>query len=141
MKIFLDANILFSASQIGSPIRKLLENLQLHSVLVSHPGVIEEASRNLAAKKPEWKVGFDSFRSFLHISPSIGTCPETSLPAKDQPVLAAAIGCRADILLTGDRRHFGPLFGSTLSGVKVFSVRQMAEEMIERGWLEKYLGG
>jgi predicted nucleic acid-binding protein len=137
MKIFLDANILFSASQIGSPIRKLLENLHLHSVLVSHPGVIEEATRNLAAKKPEWIEGFKSLRNFLEISPRLGTCPETSLPAKDQPVLAAAIGCRADILLTGDRRHFGPLFGSTLSGVKVFSVRQMAEEMVERGWLDQ----
>jgi predicted nucleic acid-binding protein len=137
VKIFLDANILFSASQIGSPIRKLLENLQLHSVLVSHPGVIEEATRNLAAKKPEWMEGFDSLRCFLQISPCIGTCPENSLPAKDQPVLAAAIGCHADILVTGDRRHFGPLFGCTLSGVKIFSVRQMAEEMVGRGWMEK----
>jgi predicted nucleic acid-binding protein len=137
MKIFLDANILFSASQIGSPIRKLLESLQHHSVLVSHPGVIEEATRNLTAKKPEWIEGFDSLRNFLEISSCLGTCPETSLPAKDQPVLAAAIGCRADILLTGDRRHFGPLFGCTLSGVKICSVREMAEEMLKRGWLQE----
>lgn len=137
MKIFLDANILFSASQIGSPIRRLLESLYHHSVLVTHPGVIEEATRNLTTKKPEWIQGFESLRNILQISPCIGTCPETSLPAKDQPVLAAAIGCHADILLTGDRRHFGPLFGTTLSGVEVFSVRQMAEEMVERGWLQE----
>jgi hypothetical protein len=137
VNIFLDANILFSASQLGSPIQKLLENLHPHSVLISHPGVIEEATRNLALKKPDWIEGFESLCNILQIPPCIGTYPETSLPAEDQPVLVAAIGSHADILLTGDRRHFGPLFGSTLTGVKICSVRQMAKEMVKRGWLEK----
>jgi hypothetical protein len=33
------------------------------------------------------------------------------LPAKDQVILAAALGCRASHLLTGDVRHFRPLIG------------------------------
>jgi hypothetical protein len=33
------------------------------------------------------------------------------LPLKDAPVLAAALACGADALVTGDRAHFGHLFG------------------------------
>jgi hypothetical protein len=29
---------------------------------------------------------------------------------------------RADILVTGDRRHFGPLFGREVEGVRVLSL-------------------
>jgi hypothetical protein len=36
-------------------------------------------------------------------------------------VLASAIGAGCDILMTGDVRHFGPLFGCTVGGVAVRS--------------------
>ena len=108
-----------------------------HAVLLAHPGVIEEARRNISAKKPDWMHGFDSLLGELQISTHIGPCPETSLPAKDQPVLAAAIGSGAEILLTGDRQHFGPLFGTTISGLKICSVRQLAEEIAQLGWIPK----
>ena len=43
------------------------------------------------------------------------------LPPKDAPVLAVAVAvlARADLLVTGDRRHFGALYGRTLRGVRV----------------------
>ncbi|MEW6487686.1 MAG: hypothetical protein AB1578_07205 [Thermodesulfobacteriota bacterium] len=34
------------------------------------------------------------------------------LPLKAQVILAAAIAAKATHLLTGDRRHFGPLYGT-----------------------------
>lgn len=40
---------------------------------------------------------------------------------KDAPVLAAAIASGADVLVTGDRMHFGHLFGRRGRGVKVLS--------------------
>ena len=137
MKVFLDANILFSGSQIGSPMRKLLDSLHPRALLFAHPGVIEEARRNISAKKPDWMPGFDSLLVELRISTRIGACPENSLPPKDQPVLAAALGSGADILLTGDRQHFGSLFGTTIAGLRVCSVRQLAEEMAKLGWIPK----
>jgi hypothetical protein len=46
--------------------------------------------------------------------------PEAALlPEKDRPVLAAAIHHRCDILITGDRTHFGPLYGKQLQGVLI----------------------
>jgi len=137
VKVFLDANILFSGSQSGSPMRLLLDRLQFHAVLIAHPGVVEEAKRNLSAKKPEWLGAFESLCAKLEISTRMGACPEVGLPAKDQPVLAAAVACASDFLLTGDRLHFGHLFGSTVTGVRVLSGREMAQEMINRGWIEK----
>jgi len=44
------------------------------------------------------------------------------LPVKDAPILAAAVLARADLLVTGDRRHVGPLFGRTLQGVRLLAL-------------------
>ncbi|RIH93108.1 hypothetical protein Mgrana_00906 [Meiothermus granaticius NBRC 107808] len=36
-----------------------------------------------------------------------------ALPEKDRPVLEAALQAQAQVLLTGDLRHFGPMMGRT----------------------------
>ena len=41
------------------------------------------------------------------------------LPEKDWPILLSAIRAKATHLLTGDRRHFGTLYGQTIGGVTV----------------------
>lgn len=41
------------------------------------------------------------------------------LAAKDTPILLAALAAGASHLLTGDRRHFGHLFGKSVGGVKI----------------------
>jgi len=41
------------------------------------------------------------------------------LPDKDRPVLLAAIGVGATHVLTGDFRHFGPLYGESIEGVLI----------------------
>lgn len=54
------------------------------------------------------------------------------LPAKDTPILAAAIAARVDILVTGDRRHFGALFGQEIEQVRVLSLRDGLAALIAR---------
>jgi predicted nucleic acid-binding protein len=49
-----------------------------------------------------------------------------SLVEKDAPVLLAAISARADILVSGDKRHFNHLFGKTIEGVRVEFFPQFA---------------
>lgn len=49
------------------------------------------------------------------------------LPEKDRPVLAAAIALRCDVLVTGDRTHFGPGYGKVFGGVAIHSPRSLAE--------------
>ena len=43
------------------------------------------------------------------------------LPDKDRPILLAAIGVGATHLLTGDFRHFGPLYGKKIEEVLILS--------------------
>ena len=53
-----------------------------------------------------------------------------SLPEKDRPVLAAAIDLRCQALITGDRTHFGTLYGKTVGGVTIHSPRSLAEALL-----------
>jgi len=52
------------------------------------------------------------------------------LPAKDRPVLAAAIRQTRTALVTGDRTHFGPLYRRTINGVTTHSPRSLAETLL-----------
>ena len=136
MRIFLDANILFSAAKSDGAVRLLL-NLLLkagHECCVDGY-VTEEARRNLAAKAPEGLAVLEALLPRLrmagaqHADAALeATLP---LPEKDRPVHAAAIrhGCAA--LVTGDRSHFGPLYGKTLHGVAIHSPRSLAEALLK----------
>ncbi|MGH9441526.1 MAG: hypothetical protein ACRD16_04575 [Thermoanaerobaculia bacterium] len=53
-----------------------------------------------------------------------------ALPEKNRPVLAAAIHLGCEALVTGDRSHFGPLFGRSIRGVAIHSPRSIAEKLL-----------
>ena len=134
MRIFLDANILFSAAKSNGAVRRLLDMLldAGHDCVVD-PYVTEEARRNLAAKAPAG-VGFLESLSLRLKKVSVQAQPpvfetDPPLPADDRPVLASAIHNRCDALVTGDRTHFGPLYGKTIQGVAIHSPRSLAEAL------------
>lgn len=135
MRIFLDANILFSAARSAGAIRALLDEL----LATGHVGVTSdyaliEAQRNIEAKCGESELAeLDALVARLSVVgsgvvPRIGKVGST-LAEKDRPILAAAIGGRCDALLTGDRRHFGPHFGKTLGGVAIHSPASLADSL------------
>ena len=135
MRIFLDANILFSAAKTDGTVRRILGLLSAagHECCIN-AYVVGEARRNLAAKSP---ADVDSFERLLKDLNDAGTHPHASatdelrlLPEKDRPVLEAAIRGGCDILLTGDRAHFGRWFGKTLAGVAIHSPRTLVETLL-----------
>lgn len=136
MRIFLDANILFSAAKSDGAVRLLLNLLRKagHECCVDGY-VTEEARRNLAAKAPGSLAALDLLLSQLRTEGAqhadAGLEATLPLPEKDRPVLAAAIrhGCAA--LVTGDRSHFGPLYGKTFHGVAIHSPRSLAEALLK----------
>ena len=137
MRIFLDANVLFSAAKTDGAVRELLALLDKsgHESVVDGY-VIEEARRNLAAKAPEGIAILERLLSRMTASRSQASDTELEaslpLPAKDRPVLAAAIrqGCAA--LVTGERTHFGALYRRTIHGVTIHSPRSLAEALLNQ---------
>lgn len=51
------------------------------------------------------------------------------LPEKDRPVLGAAVRLCCDVLVTGDRTHFGAGCGHVFGGVTILSPRLLAERL------------
>ncbi|MBL8478664.1 MAG: PIN domain-containing protein [Sterolibacteriaceae bacterium] len=134
MRIFLDANILFSAARADGGVRQLLALCEgAGHELWADTYVFEEARRNLAAKTPAGLPVLNAMAARIcsgNLVPGNSLLPDTMvLPEKDRPVLAAAIHHRGDILVTGDRTHFGPLYGATIRGVTVLSPAMLAESV------------
>ncbi len=132
MRIFLDANILFSAAKSDGAIRHLLLHLlDRGDILCVNPFVEIEARRNLESKGGSALIELDSLLRKLtllaladrKVAPSLIDW----LPEKDRPVLAAAIASQCDVLLTGDKRHFGKGFGRSFGGVRVHSPSSLFE--------------
>ncbi len=136
MRVFLDANILFSAAKSDGAIRSLLSLLEEsgHN-LFADEFVVEEARRNRALKDPSHVRDLDGICRNIVIHPAQHPAPalwsDLPLPEKDRPVLAAAIRLRCDVLVTGDRRHFGTLYGSVIRGVRIYSPSSLAESVLK----------
>lgn len=117
MKLFLDANILFSASyKPESNLSKFWSSSKV--ILFSCDYAIEEARRNL--KDQEKLSCLNQLTKNLilisHFQESL-IPTDIILRAKDQPILAAAISAKADYLVTGDFKDFGVYFEKKIAGV------------------------
>jgi len=131
MRVFLDANVLFSAAKSSGAVRQFLHKLKsLGHTLVADGYVTSEARRNLEAKFPSAMEDFEKVLEAVETSATaskpLGTEVAPGLPEKDRPVLAAAIQHRCQVLLTGDKAHFGLLYGQTLEGVVIRSPASFA---------------
>lgn len=134
MRVFLDANILFSVSDPGSATGTLLRALMARAEVVTNPHAWEEARRNLEQKRPHCTAGLASPRHQIAITQAFAPVPIPDLPDFDIPILAGAIGAHCTHLWTGDRRHFGKLYGKTVEGVTIVDgVRLAGLIAIHRG--------
>jgi predicted nucleic acid-binding protein len=121
MKLFLDANILFSASYTESNLYRLLQFLKTKTTLVTSDYAHTEALRNLHAKRTQWLQGFSQVMEGVEIVTSVDAPVPAQINDKDRPILATAIKHRCDILLTGDKRDFGHLYGQKVEETTVLS--------------------
>lgn len=118
-RVFLDANVLFSAAyRPDSGVRRLWGLSGL--TLITSTYAAEEARRNL--DRPEQAQALEQLLAAVELvpEPDPDLAPESAgLPEKDRPILAAAIAVGATHLLTGDLRHFQHLLGRRIAGVRV----------------------
>jgi predicted nucleic acid-binding protein len=129
MRIFLDANILFSAAQSHSRMKALLDVLLEQADCLTNEYAAEEARRNLAAKFPDGVKALERLLNKCEMISQLASDVEAGLPLKDVPILGGAIAGHATHLLTGDERDFGKLWGKTIHGVKILSPRMLVEEL------------
>jgi len=140
MRLFLDANVLFSAAKSDGAVRALLRLLfERGDECWVDAYVVAEARRNLEAKGPTAVHTLDALLVHLRVaaarSLSAGAADSDAvawLPDKDRPVLAAAIALGCEALVTGDRTHFGPGYGRTFGGVTIHSPRSLADAVLAR---------
>ena len=127
-RVFLDANILFSAAwREESGIAALWDRPDIQ--LVTSPYAVTEAERNIRLKKPEAAARLAKLASRVEMSPETAALNEDhGLPEKDRPILQAAVGSGCTILLTGDVTHFGHLIGTEAEGVRVMTVSMFLKD-------------
>ena len=137
MRIFLDANVLFTAAH--NPRGKAAFLIELAAAgnikLFTSSYAREEAERNISAKYPGCVADFKRLLGSLIVVPAtmpFADCPE-NLPAKDAPIFTAAVHCRATHLLTGDTKHFGALMNrpDLCSGMIVQTVAQLLDSLLQ----------
>ena len=116
-RVFLDANVLFSAAY--RPDAGLARLWQLETVeLMTSAYAAEEARLNLTQEDQRSRLA--KFLEKVRMITNVAPLPAgIQLSEKDQPILQAALHARATHLLTGDKQHFGALFGHRFGGVLV----------------------
>ena len=137
MRIFLDANVLFSAAhRTGSPLRAFFRLAEAGVCeLFASRFVLDEARRNIAREHPAKTAELEQLIARIAICREAGAeevrwARSTGLPDKDAPILAAAVHAKADIPVTGDRTHFGSLYKRILRGLEVLPPRTALERIL-----------
>lgn len=141
LRVFLDSNVLISGlfSDRGAP-RLLLDILSLRlPALTALTGAynIAEVERNLAAKL---LAALPAFRSSLKVMEiEVIPLPEKTdlkrwsliTAEKDTPVLASAFSGKADVLVTGDKRHLQKAKSADLP-FEILSPAEFIDEFLPR---------
>lgn len=117
-RLFLDANVLFSAAYCRAA--GLLQLWKLQDVtLCSSRYALEEARINLTEEDQRRRLSRLSEPLQLFEAAQRRLPRGIILPEKDVPIMLAAIEARCTHLLTGDVRHFGPYFGKQIERVTI----------------------
>lgn len=119
-RLFLDANVLFSAAY--RPKAGVVRLWQIPDVeLLTSTFALEEARRNLPEEGQRKRL--EGFLKHVEVGEALMLPPErrggVELPEKDWPILGGAAASGASHLITGDLRHFGPYSGQRVLGVIV----------------------
>ena len=125
MKLYLDANVIFSAAHREEGRAQDLVALARggHCELITSAHALEEARRNLELKSAGFEHRLAEALAQIRVvaeapAPLVEWAQAQDLPLKDAPILAAAVHAKADLLVTGDTRDFGHLFGRVLRGTR-----------------------
>ena len=136
MRLFLDANVLFTAAHNprGKAALLIESGTSGRWDLVTSSYAREEARRNLTAKFPRIVDDYEALVSGIRL---VGHPPDLPFPAglatKDRPIFRAALASGASHLLTGDIRDFGPFMNrpDQTFGLRVQTVAEFLKSVVD----------
>ena len=123
--LFLDANVLISAA--WKERSEIAEIWQMKGTrLVTSNYVMGEVQRNLhqVGQIERLRVLMRTVQ-IVSLEKPLELSEALMLPEKDRPVLVGAVQAKADHLVSGDKKHFGPLYGRTIRGVRITSPTEL----------------
>ncbi len=83
---------------------------------------IGEVNRHIVLSAQQLRFDELIARTGMVSDADLGFVPQSiQMVEKDRPILAAAIAASVDYLITGDKSHFGHLYGTRVSGVYVIT--------------------
>jgi predicted nucleic acid-binding protein len=139
VRLFLDANVIMSAAITPEGRAAMIYDLanRAKCTVMSSHYALTEARRNVELKAPTSIGRLDHLqtRTVIVPPPPLQRIELAAhlLPPKDAPILAAAVAARADLLVTGDRRHFGPVYEETIEGTTVVTPAQALAKLLGQG--------
>lgn len=119
-RVFLDANVLFSAAYRSNA--GLAELWKAGAALITSAYAVEEAYINLDTDEQRNRLNeLVENVAIVESQPDFDLPAGIKLPDKDKPIILAAISAEATHLLTGDVTHFGEYYGKKIGGVLVMA--------------------
>lgn len=131
-RLFLDANVLFSAAYQDDA--ECAAFWRLPNVeLITSAYAIEEARRNLTGAERLERLGALAAKTRIVATPAVAEVPRgIQLREKDRPILASALASGATHLVTSDRRDFGPYFGRRVGRLRIVATNRYLKARRER---------
>src|SRR5208337_3774251 len=118
MRLFLDANVLFTAAHNPNGKASFIISLGIKGAwkICTSAFAAEEAGRNLVVKYPLAEKTLSELLASITIVSEKPDAPyPINLDEKDRPIFQAACACRASHLITGDIAHFGSFMNTRVS--------------------------
>jgi predicted nucleic acid-binding protein len=119
-RLFLDANVLFSAAYTANSSILKLWSLGDIRLCTSHYA-LEEARRNLHDERHLSRLRKLAASLHMFDAPVGGLTGKIQLPQKDVPIFLAAVEAKASHLITGDLKHFGAYRGKSIAGIVILA--------------------
>ncbi|HEX4124944.1 MAG TPA: hypothetical protein VHY37_09490 [Tepidisphaeraceae bacterium] len=127
MKVFLDANVLFAASNPASSTAQLVDLLVNGSTAVTCDFALAEATRNVQIKWSARAGNLAKLMENIEVVAAVQFALPVKLAAEEVPILCSALRSRCSHLATGDRRDFGHLYDHSVEGVTIIALLRLAE--------------
>ena len=127
----MDSNVIISATRLETSRFLILWQLA-NVVLVASPYVVKEVLDHVQGPA---SLRFETLLKQMERVEdprSTNIPPDTILVEKDRPILSAALSAHANFLLTGDKNHFGHLYGTSVKETLILPPGTFLEREVNR---------